>query len=130
MFQQYAPCNIINIGGIANITSLDSGSNNRATETIIGFDTGPGNTLLDQWYKQHHKDGSFDRNGDWARSGQCNPALLEELLKEPYFAAPHPKSTGQDLFNLDWLEQGLRRLGTTQTIACLLYTSPSPRDRG
>lgn len=117
MFQQHAPCNIINIGGIANITSLDSSSSNKATEKIIGFDTGPGNTLLDQWYKQHHQHGSFDRNGDWARSGQCNQALLNEWLKEPYFTADYPKSTGQDLFNLNWLEQGIQRLAAPQQLA-------------
>lgn len=97
VFQQYAPCNIINIGGIANITSLSS-------DEVIGFDTGPGNTLLDQWNQQHNKT-AYDKSGDWARSGNCHKTLLAELLKEPYFSAPYPKSTGQDLFNLNWLNK-------------------------
>lgn len=110
VFQQYAPCNIVNIGGIANITSLDSDPNK-----ILGFDIGPGNTLLDQWNKQHKKT-TFDKNGDWARSGNCNNTLLNELLNEPYFSEPHPKSTGQDLFNLAWLNQKIKTLPNYQTI--------------
>ena len=111
IFQQYAPCNIINIGGIANITSLSSDS-----DKVIGFDTGPGNTLLDQWNQQHNAT-AFDKNGDWARSGICHPVLLEALLNEPYFSAPHPKSTGQDVFNLYWLNKKIQALPNHQSIA-------------
>jgi len=109
VFQQYAPCNIINIGGIANITSLDSNK-------VLGFDTGPGNTLLDQWNQQHNKS-AYDKNGDWARSGNCQPTLLAKLLNDPYFSAPHPKSTGQDLFNLNWLNKRIQSLPNYQLIA-------------
>ena len=111
VFHQYAPCNIINIGGIANITSLDAESNK-----VIGFDTGPGNTLLDQWNQQHNST-AFDKNGAWARSGNCHDALLKELINEPYFSASYPKSTGQDLFNLNWLNKRIQSLANHQAIA-------------
>lgn len=109
VFQEFAPCNIINIGGIANITSL-------AENAVVGFDTGPGNTLLDQWNQRHNKT-AFDKNGDWARSGNCHPELLAELLNEPYFSKPYPKSTGQDLFNLNWLNNKIQSLAKPQSLA-------------
>lgn len=85
---------ILNIGGIANVTHLK--------EPLIGFDTGPGNVLLDQWIDQ--KLGlSYDKNGEWANQGQVNHQLLENLLTDNYFAEPYPKSTGTDYFNLAWL---------------------------
>lgn len=97
---------IINIGGIANITylaateSLTAGPHN----SVLGFDSGPGNMLLDAWIKQHlNKD--YDANGDWASSGQTLPALLTDLMSDPFFALAPPKSTGRDLFNLAWLEK-------------------------
>lgn len=98
IFSRHQPCTIVNIGGIANITLLDQ------DRDTIGFDTGPGNTLLDQWYGLHNA-GSFDRDGDWGRSGKCQDKLLNKLLTDPYFARQHPKSTGQDHFNLEWLKQ-------------------------
>jgi len=92
---------ILNIGGISNITWLD-----RDMEHTTGFDTGPGNTLLDLWYKQHN-DGTYDKNGEWAASGQVNEQLLAKFLQHPYFSMPAPKSTGRELFNLAWLQQHL-----------------------
>lgn len=89
---------ILNIGGIANITRL---STDRA---IIGFDTGPGNTLMDEWILKH-QGADFDVDGAWAASGNVDNALLATMLEEPYFASPPPKSTGRELFNLKWLEQ-------------------------
>lgn len=97
---------ILNIGGIANLTYLDADT----TQPVIGFDTGPGNTLMDQWYQQHHQ-AHFDRDGAWAASGQADQALLQTLLTEPYFNRPVPKSTGRELFNLDWLSQFIRQTG-------------------
>ena len=88
---------ILNIGGIANITLLP-GDGGETT----GFDTGPGNTLLDAWVRQHRGD-PFDRDGAWAASGEVDEALLSRLLADPYFAAPPPKSTGFEYFNLEWL---------------------------
>jgi len=86
---------LINIGGIANITYLGSGD-------VLGFDSGPGNMLLDAWIKQH-KNLDYDANGAWANSGQVIPTLLAAMLADPYFALVPPKSTGRDLFNDTWL---------------------------
>jgi anhydro-N-acetylmuramic acid kinase len=85
---------ILNIGGIANISYL--------SEPLIGFDTGPGNVLLDQWIEQA-LGRNYDKNGEWAKQGTINKPLLDSLLADRYFAAPHPKSTGTDYFNLPWL---------------------------
>ena len=90
---------ILNIGGIANITVLKSDGS-----PVIGFDTGPGNTLLDRWVQKHRKE-PFDRNGDWAATGTCVDGLLEQLSSFGYFDLPPPKSTGLEDFNLDWLQQ-------------------------
>ena len=87
---------IVNIGGIANITYLASSGN------VFGFDSGPGNMLLDAWIKQH-LNLEYDANGDWARSGKLLPALLDKMLSDDYFSLAPPKSTGRDLFNQQWL---------------------------
>lgn len=92
---------VLNIGGIANITDLPP------DRAVRGFDTGPGNTLLDAWCRRH-RGVSFDRDGAWAATGQPIAALLEALSADPYFAMPPPKSTGRDHFNLRWLETRLR----------------------
>jgi anhydro-N-acetylmuramic acid kinase len=87
---------VANIGGVANISVLHGDGR------VSGFDTGPGNALIDAWIKQNqHKD--YDADGAWAASGKEIPALLDAMLTEPYFALPPPKSTGRDLFNTDWL---------------------------
>lgn len=91
---------ILNIGGIANLTDLAPG------KTTTGFDSGPGNLLLDAWIAKHQGK-AYDKDGAWAASGKVIPALLQGLLAEPYFAAEPPKSTGRDLFNLAWLERHL-----------------------
>ncbi len=91
---------ILNIGGIANLTWL-------ATDTpVTGFDTGPGNCLLDAWIQQQTGQ-PFDDQGHFARAGTCLPDLLQRLLQDPFFAAPAPKSTGTDYFSLRWLIQQL-----------------------
>ncbi len=89
---------VLNIGGIANITWLPADQR----LPVIGFDTGPGNTLLDAWINKHlHK--TYDEDGKWAKSGNINFALLATLLADPYFKKAPPKSTGREYFNLDWL---------------------------
>lgn len=93
---------VLNIGGIANITYLPSGKN----KPVLGFDTGPGNTLLDAWCKKHTGK-NYDEKGAWAAQGKVDPMLLQGLLSHPYFAEPAPKSTGRETFNLNWLEQQL-----------------------
>ncbi|NVJ64962.1 MAG: anhydro-N-acetylmuramic acid kinase [Gammaproteobacteria bacterium] len=89
---------IANLGGIANISVLADSSE------VIGYDTGPANTLMDQWIKKH-LDKDFDLNGDWAKSGQLDNNLLEAMLADPYFSQQAPKSTGREYFNLEWLAQ-------------------------
>lgn len=89
---------IINIGGIANITYLPIKSK------VFGFDSGPGNMLLDSWTKlKTGKD--YDKDGAWSATGVVLQTLLSGMLAEPYFALPPPKSTGRDLFNDHWLKQ-------------------------
>ena len=94
---------ILNIGGIANITVLPGANSNDET---VGFDTGPGNVLMDHWHRQHH-DGHYDKDGNWAASGQIIHALLQKMLEEAYFKLSPPKSTGRELFNDQWLNQKL-----------------------
>ncbi len=91
---------IVNIGGIANITHLPHGG------PVAGFDTGPGNVLMDLW-TQRHLGQPYDAGGAWAASGRPLPALLDRLLAEPYFSQPPPKSTGRDRFHAAWLDQRL-----------------------
>jgi anhydro-N-acetylmuramic acid kinase len=95
---------VLNLGGIANLTLLAPGA------PVRGFDTGPGNVLLDAWHAKH-RGGAFDAGGDWAASGVHVGGLLDGLMDEPYFRERPPKSTGRDLFNLPWLEQALARHG-------------------
>lgn len=87
---------VVNIGGIANISVL------RPSKPPEGFDTGPGNTLMDTWFHEHHEQ-RFDRNGDWAASGTMLPALLDKMLADPFFSRTSPKSTGREHFNRGWL---------------------------
>jgi len=102
---------ILNIGGIANVTLL--------TDTVIGFDTGPGNTLLDTFAYQHLQK-HYDENGTWAASGKLLPALLEKLLNDPYFHLSPPKSTGREYFNLNWLNQFISPHDAPQDIQATL----------
>lgn len=95
---------IVNIGGISNITLLPASSD----EPVIGFDTGPGNVLLDYWTKLQ-LNRPYDHSGEWAASGKCNSELLRELLDEAYFKQAVPKSTGRELFNQQWCEAKLAR---------------------
>jgi len=92
---------ILNIGGIANVTLLLPGSS-----TILGFDTGPGNTLLDAWCRQSRNE-PFDKEGAWAESGRVVQPLLDEMLGDPYFKLPPPKSTGFEYFNSVWIKARL-----------------------
>lgn len=95
---------ILNIGGIANITCLSHNGHD-----TYGFDTGPGNTLLDLWYQKHHSD-SYDDEGKWAATGQVNQPLLTAMLQHSYFSEQAPKSTGRELFNLSWLNKHIKGL--------------------
>lgn len=97
---------IVNIGGIANVTFLP----NDKSKPVIGFDTGPGNTLLDLWH-QKHQGKPIDFNGAWARNGAIIPELLAIFLADPYFKKSAPKSTGREYFNLNWLDKTLTQYG-------------------
>lgn len=90
---------VLNLGGIANLTVLRS----HPRDTLLGFDCGPGNMLLDAWCRQHTGK-TFDQDGRWAASGQVSTALLDSMLTEPYFSRRPPKSTGRDLFSSAWLD--------------------------
>ena len=95
---------LINIGGIANITYLGKDGTGLNSGKVLGFDSGPGNMLIDSWVKlKLGKD--YDADGTWAATGVVLDALLLNMLAEPYFALHPPKSTGRDLFNDDWLKQ-------------------------
>ena len=87
---------VLNIGGISNLSVLG------ADGSVLGFDCGPGNALMDHWC-QRHTGQAFDRDGAWAAQGQVLPDLLAALLQEPFLHQPPPKSTGRDLFNPAWL---------------------------
>ncbi|MCJ8348071.1 anhydro-N-acetylmuramic acid kinase [Moritella sp.] len=92
---------IVNIGGLANITYLPS---RQQAKPSIGYDTGPGNTLLDAWFSANSdSDRHYDIDGQWASSGVIIEPLLTSLLQHEYFTLNPPKSTGRELFNLAWL---------------------------
>ena len=85
---------ILNVGGISNVSILGT--------PPTGFDTGPGNCLLDSWCARHTGQ-PFDRDGNWAATGSVSEALLQQMLADPYFTLAPPKSSGREYFNLDWL---------------------------
>lgn len=100
LFRSLAPCAVLNLGGIANLTFLgrDGG--------VRGFDTGPASCLMDEWCRRHRGE-PFDDRGRWAAGGEAIPELLAALLDDPWFELPPPKSTGLELFNADWLGRAL-----------------------
>ncbi|MGH1538375.1 MAG: anhydro-N-acetylmuramic acid kinase [Gammaproteobacteria bacterium] len=99
---------VVNLGGIANITKLPKNKK----QPIIGFDTGPASTLMDAWTQQNLNK-PYDTDGAWAQAGTANTALLENMLKDDYFSAPPPKSTGREYFNLKWLQRFLNAQNET-----------------
>jgi anhydro-N-acetylmuramic acid kinase len=95
---------VLNLGGIGNFTLLPADPE----ASITGFDTGPGNALMDDWIRYRQQQ-PYDPNGDWAATGKVDETLLERLLGDPYLSAAPPKSTGREHFNLDWLNGQLDR---------------------
>lgn len=91
---------IVNIGGIANLSGLS------VDGQVSGFDSGPGNMLMDAWTERHISK-AYDESGRWAATGMVIEALLESLLAHDFFKMAPPKSTGRELFNIQWLEQYL-----------------------
>ena len=114
VFSDAAPRAVVNIGGIANVTLLPAKG---SSDSVRGFDTGPGNTLLDAWCERHTGK-SFDEDGAWGMSGRVNEALLARMLDEPYFSQPAPKSTGRELFNVAWIDAMLAAHAHSQPHAC------------
>ena len=109
MFQTDKPRAVVNIGGIANVTLLPARG---SSDSVRGFDTGPGNTLLDAWCERHLSK-SYDKNGAWGATGRIDEKLLLSLLDDDYFRQPAPKSTGRERFNLTWLDARLQRESRT-----------------
>lgn len=91
---------VVNIGGIGNISVLHGDGR------VSGYDTGPGNVLMDLWIARHQAK-AYDADGAWAATGQVDTLLLDLLLDEPFFRQPPPKSTGRDLFHAQWLDSKL-----------------------
>jgi len=112
VFANTTPRAVLNVGGIANVTILPSTDASAPTDEspLIGFDTGPGNALMDAWCRRHIG-APYDDGGRWAASGQVDGMLLVELMADAYFRKLPPKSTGRDLFNADWLALALARAG-------------------
>jgi anhydro-N-acetylmuramic acid kinase len=106
---------VLNLGGIANLSLLPA----NAWKDVIGFDTGPANTLLDAWARQHLGT-AHDAGGAWAAGGRVLPGLLQQLLEEAYFALPPPKSTGPELFHSGWLGARLEGTETAQDVMATL----------
>ncbi len=94
------PRAVLNLGGIGNLTLLTPG------RPVLGFDTGPGNCLMDVWIARH-REASFDAGGAFAAQGRVDPGLLRGMLADPWFALPGPKSTGREQFDSAWLDAAL-----------------------
>ncbi len=127
---------LLNLGGIANITVLpavannlsdsngdsdpNNHSNNQQIDSVVGYDTGPANLLLDAWTALH-TDKGYDAGGTWAQSGQVVEPLLNQLLEHPFFARAYPKTTGREDFNLEWIQDELQKFD--QASADIRYSS-------
>lgn len=96
-------CLLVNIGGIANISYLPK----NPAEQVIGFDSGPGNTLIDSCMRQFFNQ-PYDKDGSMAKQGDVDQQLLAILLNDPYFKKAPPKSTGRDKFNMAWAEHHIK----------------------
>ena len=98
---------VLNLGGISNLSVIPSAIDK--SSAVIGFDCGPANCLMDEWCFKHTGQ-PFDAAGAWAARGVVIKQLLKLMLESSYFAAPPPKSTGRDLFNMNWLADQLHQL--------------------
>jgi len=93
---------LVNIGGISNLTYIPA---NGKFEDLVSTDIGPGNGLIDGWVKQHFSPLKYDVDGKIATSGEVQKALLDAMMKDPFFKMAFPKTTGPELFNKQWLEK-------------------------
>jgi len=111
---------LLNIGGIANFTFLPASGN---FNEMVSSDSGPGNTLMDAYIREQSTGTAFDRNGELAASGSPDQALLNELQDDPFFRLPFPKTTGPELFNLEYLGKALQKsVGSRLTPADIMAT--------
>ncbi len=101
---------VLNIGGMANLTVLPAGDS-----ATTGFDTGPGNTLLDAWIHES-KSESLDEDGAWAATGSVSQELLQQMLRDPFLALPPPKSTGFEYFDLRWIQQEIDQCSLSEPL--------------
>lgn len=104
---------MLNIGGIANFTFLPGSLN---ADEIFCTDTGPGNTLMDAYIQNKYPGKYFDENAELASKGITNENLLAALKAHPFFEQAFPKTTGPELFNLNYLQQAQQRSGTGNMI--------------
>lgn len=117
---------VANLGGICNISILDG--LHGQDSAVCGFDTGPGNMLMDAWIGRH-QGLAYDRDGGWAMQGAVHAGLLAAMRSEPYFTQPLPKSTGRDLFDQAWLDAvlvpfaGITAVDVQATLAALTATT-------
>lgn len=102
---------MLNIGGIANYTYLPGDID---AAKVFSTDIGPGNTLMDQYVQKHFESLYYDKDAAISKAGAVNQALLDELLKDPFFAADFPKTTGPELFSLGYLEQAQQKSRTSE----------------
>ena len=100
---------MLNIGGIANFTYLPANDN---LNEVFSTDIGPGNTLMDAYVRKNFPSKYFDKDALIARNGTVNETLLAKLKENNFFTQPFPKSTGPELFNLDYIEKAIAASGT------------------
>lgn len=101
---------MLNIGGISNATFL---SGSLDADQVISTDIGPGNTMMDAYVQAHFKGKYYDTDATIAKQGTVNEALLIALENHPFFTASFPKSTGPELFNLDYLYAAMQQANLT-----------------
>ena len=116
IFIRHAPCAVVNLGGIANITTISENGD------VKGWDIGPANMLMDAWYRQHHTE-NYDDNGKWAQSGTVVNDLLNQLLRHPFLLSPPPKSCGREQFDLRHFKESLASYPAPDAQATLLEWS-------
>ena len=96
---------VLNVGGFSNLSLIE------IDKPVSGFDSGPGNVLLDAWI-QAQRGLSYDKDGAWGESGTVNADLLKSMLSDQFFQTKGPKSTGREVFNLGWVHHHMFQLPT------------------
>jgi anhydro-N-acetylmuramic acid kinase len=102
---------MLNLGGIGNFTYLPQNQN---PELVFVTDTGTGNTLIDAFVQLHFPEMSYDKNAEIALKGTINSDLLKALKNNSFFKASFPKTTGPELFNLDYVQKAMIESQTQQ----------------